>query len=307
MQNLIIFSKLIARLRIRLIFLIIFVFVYSILYAQTLSEIDIKELAQEINEELQGTNIASDITIRGCFSYGRTIVYQYDVTDEWFPTKSMKKDVIQNFKVSGISDLFFINEVNVDFYYYTGSKIREKITIKSHEFSNFNFDLGEYISIKGHPKAKEVNMKLKQPDGWEISEGDRPNVVKKFVYKTNTYLIVIKNNIMFFSRNEVKELWLDDEYVNKLITESSAFLNDAEILNYKIVTIDTYPSLEFTMRGSMEESGYYYKMIVKFWVIFYEDKIVTLQCGSLDEMEFNVLENFYNMITNSVIFPEHYN
>jgi hypothetical protein len=48
-------------------------------------------------------------------------------------------------------------------------------------------------------------------------------------------------------------------------------------------------------------------MIMKFWFIFYEDKIITLQGGGTDISEFKVLEQLYNSVTNSVVFPEQYN
>jgi len=300
-------NKLIRHHTARIINILLFSCIFSILFSQTLTEKDIKEIAEETNNEMQGLNIANGGTIRGCFAYGRTIVYQYDVVEEWIPTKNMKQDIIENFKKTEAAEIFFMNEINADFYYYTDSKLREKVSIRSQEFSNLNFDLGDYISLKGHPKAKDVDMKLKQPVGWNVMEGDRPNIVKKFVYKTNTFMVQIRDNMMFFSRNETKELLNDEDYVDEFITESSSSFEDFEILNHNIVTIDRYPTLEFTIRCYIERTGIGYNLIMKSWVIFYEDKIILLQCSSLDEMEFTTLENFYNMITNSVIFPEQYN
>jgi len=84
----------------------------------------------------------------------------------------MKEDLIANFKKGGISDLYYNNEINVDFQYYYGNELRTRITIKSNEFSNLNFSLGDYISLKGLPDSKGVDMKIKIPVGWKISEGD---------------------------------------------------------------------------------------------------------------------------------------
>ena len=73
-------------------------------------------------------------------------------------------------------------------------------------FKNINYSyspqLGEYLSLKDHPKAKGVNMKIKVPIGWEVKDGDRPNIVKKFIKGDNVYLIQIRDNITFFSRNK---------------------------------------------------------------------------------------------------------
>lgn len=279
----------------------------SFLFSQSFSKSDIKELAQQINDELTGVELGNGITVRGCIAYGRTLAYQYDVTADWYPTPNMKDDLIANFKEGGISEVYFNNDINVDFYYYYGSRLQKKISIKSKEFSNLNFILGDYINIKGHPKSKGVNLKIKQPVGWELKEGDRPNVVKKFVYKTNTYLILVKNNMMFFSRKETLELLEDEEYVNEFIAESSSFLNDTEIIDHNVFTLDTYPTLEFTFKGKKERMGYEINLIMKNWVIFYEDKIVFLQCVGFDNKEFSTLESLYNSITNSVIFPDQYN
>jgi len=286
----------------KILFTILLGCFYSISFSQSYSENDIKKLAQQINDKLAGTSIGNGITVRGCYAFERTLVYLYNVTDQWYPPGNMKEDLIANFKKGGISDMYYNNEINVDFQYYFGNKLRTRITIKSDEFSNLNFSLGDYLNIR----AKDVDIKLKIPLGWEIDEGDRPNIIKTFVYKGNTYLIIIKDNATFFSRNEVRKI-LTPEYVKEFISESSTAFKNAETLNDQIVTIDTYPTLEFTIRGNKEISGYDIKMIMKSWVIFYEDKIVLLQCAGLDGKEFKTLEPLFNRITNSVIFPEQYN
>ncbi len=280
---------------------------YFAVAAQSFTENDLKTMAREINTQLKGTDLGNGITVRGCIAYNRTLVYQYDVDEFWYPPENMKEDLISNFKEAGNAKIFFNNDIDVDFHYYFGNKLQKRVSIKSNEFSDLNFDLGNYISIEGHPKAKGVNLKLKPPVGWAIEEGDRPNIVKKFVYDNNSYMIIVKDNITFFSRNEVRELLEDDVYVNEFISDASSFLQYPEILNHDIVTIDKYPTLVFTMKGQMERSGIKMSLIFKNWIIFYEDKIVFLQCGGINNNEFYTLEGLFNLITNSVIFPEQYN
>lgn len=280
---------------------------YFAVTAQSFTENDLKTMAREINTQLKGTDLGNGITVRGCIAYNRTLVYQYDVDEFWYPPENMKEDLISNFKEAGNAKIFFNNDIDVDFHYYFGNKLQKRVSIKSNEFSDLNFDLGNYISIEEHPKAKGVNLKLKPPVGWAIEEGDRPNIVKKFVYDNNSYMIIVKDNITFFSRNEVRELLEDDDYVNEFISDASSFLQYPEILNHDIVTIDKYPTLVFTMKGQMERSGIKMSLIFKNWIIFYEDKIVFLQCGGINNNEFYTLEGLFNLITNSVIFPEQYN
>lgn len=286
---------------------LLFIFVYSASFTQSLTENDIRKLANKITVELRGRDLGNGFTVRGCLAFGRTLVYQYDVSLDWSPPDNMKEDLISNFKESGHAETFFNNEINADFHYYLGNKLQRSISIKWNEFSNLNFTLGEFVSIKEHPKAKGVNLKIKQPIGWEIIEGDRPNIVKKFVYKNNSYMIIVKDNFTFFSRNEVKELLNSSEFKDEFIINSMTSLTNPEILNQRIITIDKYPTLEFTVSGRMERLGINMKMIMKNWMIFYEDKIVLLQCGGIDSKEFNTLEGLYFSITNSLIFPEQYN
>lgn len=276
-------------------------------FSQSFTENEIKTLAQQINVKTKGLDLGNGITVRGCFALERTLVYQYDVDEFWYPPKNMKDELIANFKEAGNAKIFFNNDIDVDFHYYFGNKLQKRISIKSNEFSNLNFELGEFISIVGHPKAKGVNLKIKPPIGWQVEEGDRPNIVKKFVYENNSYMIITKDNYTFLSRNETKELLDDNEFIDGFLSESTSVLKNPVILNKEIVTIDKYPTLVFTFKGGMERSGIKLEMISKNWVIFYEDKVIFLQSGGLNDNNFKPLESLYNLITNSVIFPEQYN
>lgn len=291
----------------RFIFLLIVALIPFDLICQSISESDIKELAEQVNQQIKGIDIGNGITARGCFSNGRTLIYQYNVPEYWEAPENIKNEVISNLKTSGAAKTYFLYNINVDFYYYKGKSLTEKVSVKSNEFSMFNYELGEYLSIKDHPKAKDVNLKVKVPVGWDVKEGDRPNIVKKFVNEGNIYLILIKDNMTFFSRNESKELLQDENFVKEFVIESSSFLNNPEVLDQSVMTLDTYPTVQFKVKGTMERSGITIPMIMKFWFIFYEDKIVTLQSGGMDNVEFKSLEQLYSSITNSVIFPEQYN
>lgn len=276
-------------------------------FSQTFTEDDIKELAGTVNKKLKGIDIGNGIKARGCIAIGRTLIYQYNVPKNWEASEKAKEDLIANFKTIGTAKIFFLNKVNVDFYYFKYNKIVKKISINSNEFSTYNFELGDYLSIKDHKKSKDINLKLKVPQGWEVKEGDRPNIVKKFTKNDNIYLILTTDNTNFFSRSESEELLSDDSFVNEFVEEASSFLKNAEVIDKSVVTIDTYPSVTFKVRGEMERSGITIPMIMRCWVVFYEDKMVFLQAIGIDNAEFKALEQLYFLITNSVIFPDQYN
>lgn len=285
----------------------IFCFLSLTVFSQTFSESDIKKLAEQVNKQIKGVDIGNGITAKGCLSIGRTLIYQYEVPSYWEAPNNIKEEIISNLKTAGAAKTYFLNNIDVDFYYYKGNSLAKKVSVKSNEFSTFNFALGEYLSIKDHPKAKEVNLKIKVPVGWDVKEGDRPNIVKKFTNEGNTYLILIKDNVTFFSRKQIREALQEDNSVEEFVQEASSFLKNPQVIDQSVVTIDTYPTVQFKVKGKMERSGLTFAVIMKCWVVFYEDKIIFLQAMGIDNPEFRALESLYTLITNSVIFPEQYN
>jgi hypothetical protein len=167
--------------------------------------------------------------------------------------------------------------------------------------------IGEYLSIKDHPKAKGVNLKIQVPVGWEVKEGDRPNIVKKFVKGDNLYLIQIFDNVTFYSRKQSRESLQKESFVSDLIQKESSFLKNFEVLEQSIITIDTYPAIQYKVKGEIEQMGNKVSFIMKSWLILYEDKFIILQSMASNNLNFNENEQLYSLITNSVIFPEHYN
>lgn len=290
----------------KLFFTFFFLIFYLNTYSQSFSENDIKKLALEVDKKIKGVDV-DGMTARGCIALGRTLVYQYDIPANWEFPNNMKTEIINNFETAGLSKFYFQNGINVLFYYYHQNSLIKKINIQSSELSPFKFELSEYINLTGHPKAKEVSLKFKYPEKWEVLEGDRPNVVKKFVFDSNTFLILIKDNFTFLSRKETRTLLSDEEFSNQLLQEFTGILKNSRILEKKLITVDRYPALEYTVEGEMERSGIEFKLLMKGWYIFHEDKAIIFQAAGSNKSEFQSLENLYTSIINSVIFPEQYN
>lgn len=273
-------------------------------------ETELKKLAEKITKEQKGTNI-NGVVLKGCYAEGKKLIWQYEVPSNWYPLENGKNAIIENFRKGGSSDLYYKNGISVEFQYFTNDKFRHKFQIDSKEFANE--ELGDFISIKGHPKSLGIDMQLKIPDSWKSEEGDRPHIVKKFTYMTNgymsnTFLIEIQDNVAFVSRNEAREMFSDEKSVNDLINQwSLSFFNNHKLLNHRLVTIDKYPTLEFTVSGTKERAGLLMNIKFRCWYIFYEDKIVNLMAMSLDNGEFERMEPSFYKIVNSIIFPEQYN
>jgi hypothetical protein len=170
-----------------------------------------------------------------------------------------------------------------------------------------NIQLGEYYSIKDHPKAKGVNLKVKVPKGWEIMEGDRPNVVVKFLNVNDMFLVMVKNFETFVSKKNAKELFEDEEFISELTGAYNSQFKQWTLLDKKVVTIDNYPALELVVRGSGERVGVKFEMVMKTWYFFYEDKFIYLQGSAEKSNTWASKSQVFSMVANSVILLDQYN
>lgn len=170
-----------------------------------------------------------------------------------------------------------------------------------------NDPLGEYYSIKDHPKAKGVNLKVKVPKGWEVLEGDRPNVVVKFLNGNDMFLVMVRDAETFISKKSAKELFEDEEFVTELKGAYNSQFNQWSLLGKKMVTIDNYPALELTVSGSGERLGVNFEMIMKTWYFFYDDKFIYLQGSGVKSNTWAERSQLFFLITNSVVLPDQYN
>jgi hypothetical protein len=160
--------------------------------------------------------------------------------------------------------------------------------------------------IFDHPKAKGVNFSLKAPNGWECREADRPNIVKKFVWKTNIFLVIVKDGLSFISRNQAKKYLNDEDIKKELLQGSLDAYKNSKIYSSKVVSIDAYPSLEVVLDGDVERLGVTLKSYCKQWTIFYEDKIIIVQGVSYNKGDFLKYESIYNLMAATITFPDQY-
>mgnify|MGYP006139886395 CR=1 FL=1 len=182
-----------------------------------------------------------------------------------------------------------------------------KRTIKESDINK----LGEYLSFKNHPKAKGVNIKIKKSEAFRKEEGDRPNIVTKFIHKKKNlvYLIQILKNNAFISRNTVKELFSSKDKVESIAADYVSGVGfDANIISSKTVTIDNYQAIEIIYEFEKEQMGKTFKSKNVSWLILYEDTWINLGGFQSDENEnFNESYKMFFQITNSVVFEDQYN
>ena len=95
-----------------------------------------------------------------------------------------------------------------------------------------------YAYFIDNKKAKGVNFKIRIPDGWNINEGNRPNVVARIENDFRVFMIMVKENYTFISRNQAKEIYATEEFDESYLFDRDT---DSKIISSEIGRIDSYP------------------------------------------------------------------
>lgn len=183
---------------------------------QTITEKDIKKLSIEINKKfLNFEDPYTGIKGRGVIPIGEKLIFQYNVPEEWYPPGDIKEVLINNLIISGNHKMFVKYKIDRSFYYFKNNRIIKTVNVNWEELNQFK--LGKYLELTSHPKSNGLEYKIRPPINWEIKEGDRPHIVKKFINEQMMYLILVNETGQFFTKNEVKELFQTDSDIKKFI------------------------------------------------------------------------------------------
>lgn len=292
--------------------IILFIFLTSSLltFSQRLSNEDLKksiEIAKSkmnLPFKIPGT----DVVMIDMITVGRNILYTYEVNEDWYPAENVSEQIIESLSEKE-KKVYIEQDVGLMYHYVRGKSIISRVYIPSSELGEKTrlTDLGDYVSFKSHPKAKGVNIKLKQPVNFELLEGARPNIVAKFNNKENNlvYLIQINHFPYFISRTSISAELSSKSEVESFALEFISSL-DAEYVSSKLVAVDQYPAIEIIYDQSIEAAGQKKQMRVVSWVIPYEDKLISFS-GFSDGTNFDSNYYVFFSITNSVVFEDQYN
>ena len=130
------------------------------------------------------------------------------------------------------------------------------------------------IDLTGNPKAKGLSIAVKYPQGWDVRDGNRPNIVKKFVYAHSDYVASLMVQVKNIPNDELKEA--------KNLTSKDwqeIWSAQGEVSNSKTLTIEgqkVYVS-DVIMKADRMDASMIQKQRVA--TIFYKDKWIFLWCG----------------------------
>lgn len=313
----------------KLLYILVAILYTSIAYGQNNELITAASIAKEVDRKIAGNDLGGGVIARGCTYRGNTLIYQYNVPNDWELFDGARENVLDQLKKKGIAESYQKLGIGVEYHYYKNNNFHDFFGITKDEWGvpqkSFNdrvqdylaewsykptdlIKLKEIVDLTDHPKSKGLSLTLKIPYGWELKEGSRPNVVKKFTSQGCTFLVMVKDNITFLTRSEAREIFEDKEYVSDFISGVTSVLENSSLISSKLIVIDNYPALEYVVKGNKNNSsGIAIVVRSKHWTLFFEDKIVSFSMMGPDNDSFDHLELISLMIINSVVFPEQYN
>lgn len=284
---------------------VLFVSTYS--HGSTVSDEKLKDIAREASIQMAGVDIGNGIVGRRVTAIGRTLMFQYDVVEDWQPFDGARNALISALKESGRGDFYFKQSVNLKYVYFKKESAPITVTINPQEFSPVTFELSDYISIRGHPKSKGINFKIQPPKDWLVEEGNGPNTVTKFTYKGNTFSVMTKEAPTFFSKSEARKEFSDFDglFSDDLLGECGRL--SGRMISNSLVTIASYPAVEAEYVCLQEIAGVKFELFTVSWMIFFEDKVVMLMGMGGNEVEFQELKKLYSLVAVTSSFPERFN
>ena len=147
--------------------ILLLLFIPLVTFGQTTSTEQIKEFAEKMNEELPYTMPGTNVTLQNVSAMGRTIIYTYQVPEGWIPFEDIKTQLLNALSLD-LKKVYSNEQINLMYNYFRDGSLVKGVRISYRDFNLPKLNsLGDYIGYKSHPKAKGVNIKIKDPLGFE--------------------------------------------------------------------------------------------------------------------------------------------
>ena len=134
---------------------------------------------------------------------------------------------------------------------------------------------------KDHPKAKGIKMKISYPSTWKAAEGTRPNILQKFVGKSDTGMDMMSLTTRTLPAPFDKELTAEQK--TEVLAEdvvTDMLPAGAKLLSHKITKIDGEACAMAEFLVVTERVGIKIAQKGMFFVIPRPGTLLLIQCGT---------------------------
>ncbi len=109
------------------------------------------------------------------------------------------------------------------------------------------------FDTKHHPKAKGVWATVRYPSGWEVKEGERPNIVKKFSGDYKGMYVVLSLQIR--DAGSPVENECSQSSINDFAEAFSDTSNGIKVFDVKKIRHEGKPAFIYRMNAQLERAG----------------------------------------------------
>jgi hypothetical protein len=169
------------------------------------------------------------------------------------------------------------------------------------------------FSTKGHIKSKGISMNIKIPMSWINKEGERPNIVQKYISENGNgkelIIVMIKDlgfqNNYKISKKELEDFFVESE-LKKLVPAGGTFISARKI------TIDNNIGGQVVFRTTQERVDVSINLQAIYYITIYKNKMVMVQGNvtaentNLLSARFDLMMPLFRQVANSVVFMDQY-
>lgn len=169
------------------------------------------------------------------------------------------------------------------------------------------------FSTQGHPKAKGIHLTVSYPSSWAAAEGERPNIVQKFVSKGgrgSEAAMIITKALPLPPGTTVSEAELEESFTPSEMRQMLP--KGAKFIDAKPTRIEGLPAgiLEYSIR--QERAGVTIDMQIVSYVFIYNSTMVQLQCAvsGVASSEGDISSRMarskplFTLMANSIVIPD---
>lgn len=168
---------------------------------------------------------------------------------------------------------------------------------------------------KGHPKAKGVDFQIRYPSSWRPAEGERPNIIQKFVSENGRGLemiLLMVKDVPLPSGYKVTKKELDEFFSDKELR--GMVPTGARVISAKPIILDGQKGGMVIFDQTVQRLDITLKIRNLYFVTVRGNKIIFVQCmvstppGKETEMQqrFNRIEPLSKWVGNSFVMQEQY-
>lgn len=208
----------------------------------------------------------------------------------------------------------FINEINNRAEGDIPSPMLETLLSANFEdfpHKEFTSGMTRVYKTKGHSKSKGTDWQVKVPLSWKSQEGDRPNIIQKFVsdYGDGDCMISLMVYETGYSNIEAKQIVSDEENMK------AEFARAGEVINYKQMIIDNYPGGMIELEQMVERLDIKVKVRIQQYFALKDGKMYVLH-GAVASIypeenhdiasEIAKHSSLFRLVANSIIINDQY-